>query len=174
MSSQDRRVVSVIGWALIAPFALVSFVILSGLLYFAYCELSKAYWDSRVAELCEKDGGVTVFERVELTQEEYIRNGGKNGFIAAPSEKSPISYKRDYFSKSETIFINKNPIVRRSESTIYRRLDMKELGKIVIYGRSGGDFPLLPGVGTSFSCFKLSHIKMDIERQIFSFNGDEK
>ncbi|MBK9667618.1 MAG: hypothetical protein IPO61_18090 [Gammaproteobacteria bacterium] len=51
-----------IKWILLLP------LILAGL-GIAYCEANKAYWDHRVRELCKKDGGVTVFERVLLMRE---------------------------------------------------------------------------------------------------------
>ncbi|MBK8306680.1 MAG: hypothetical protein IPL00_06020 [Gammaproteobacteria bacterium] len=47
-----------IKWILLLP------LILAGL-GIAYCEANKAYWDHRVRELCKKDGGVTVFERID-------------------------------------------------------------------------------------------------------------
>jgi hypothetical protein len=39
-------------------------------------EFNKAYWDHKVRELCEKDGGVTVYEAIELSPEEFKRRGG--------------------------------------------------------------------------------------------------
>jgi hypothetical protein len=43
-----------------------------------------------VKEWCEKDGGVTVYEKLELTKEEYQRNSGKNGFMRVLSENSSL------------------------------------------------------------------------------------
>lgn len=38
--------------------------------------LNKAYWDARVKALCEMEGGITVYETVRLSEEEYLRYGG--------------------------------------------------------------------------------------------------
>ena len=35
---------------------------------------SQVYWDAKVKELCEKDGGITVYKKLKY-QEKTIRNG---------------------------------------------------------------------------------------------------
>lgn len=64
------RTQKIINWIIAAPFLLLGAALVVALLYLVYCEANKAYWDSKVRELCEKDGGVTVFEKVELAQGE--------------------------------------------------------------------------------------------------------
>ncbi|MFZ1834958.1 MAG: hypothetical protein WAU27_19245, partial [Pseudomonadales bacterium] len=58
-----------IKWILLLP------LILAGL-GIAYCEANKAYWDHRVRELCKKDGGVTVFERIDLLPNALGKSSG--------------------------------------------------------------------------------------------------
>ena len=136
---------------------------------------SQVYWDHKVKELCEKDGGVTVYEKVELTREEYERNDGKNGGIRVPSEKSPLAGKYDFSSKTINSDINaSNPHVWRTEGVIYRKSDGKELGKMVTYSRRGGDISTGIAESSHFGCGDIKTIKLDVENQIFTVEGEEK
>ena len=130
------------GFGFIKVLASISLVLISLLiLAFAYTELNKAYWDYRVKELCEKAGGVTVYETVELTQEEYMRNNGKNGFISVPSEKSNNNQKFDFFQKRNRTTLKKSdPAVWKTKTLIYRKSNESILGKIVTFTRRGGGF----------------------------------
>jgi hypothetical protein len=142
------------------------------LLAFLGTELNKAYWDSKVKALCEKGGGVTVFERVELSKKEFENLGGnKHGQIHIPSaqiakddypfySELSISYIRDGYLK-----------VYKNEGRIFRRHDKKLLGLMVDYGRSGGDFPtgFHP---SSFGCIDLVDFKLDVEKQVFVIKGE--
>lgn len=133
---------------------------------------SQVYWDHKVKELCEKDGGVTVYEKVELTKEEYERNDGKNGVIRVMPEDTSLS-KHDYAWRSiDTVLHESNPEVWRTEYTTYRKSDKKELGKWVTYSRRGGDMPTGISHPSSFSCGDISGFKSDVIEQIFSVKGD--
>jgi len=154
-----------IAWILLSPPILI-------VLGFAYCEANKAYWDHQVRKLCEKDGGVTVFEHVELTPEEYRENDGEHGVINVPPEKSQDAEKYSYLTRdSETVLRNRNPSIQRFEFLIYRKSDGKELGKYVSYARSGGDFPTGFAEGSSFSCADFLPPNPSSIRQIFSVKG---
>jgi len=136
----------------------------------------QAYWDAKVKEMCEKDGGVTVYERVEITGDEYKQFGGAEGTIPVPDERLS---KRDipYFSKLSVKEINTEyPRVTRRETEIVRRADGKVLGKVVIYARVGGDFPTGITHATYFSCQDVPGIRLDVEKQIFAItaNGETK
>lgn len=142
------------------------------ILAFAYTELNKAYWDYRVKELCEKDGGVTVYETVELTQEEYMRNKGKNGFISVPSEKSNNNQKFDFFQKRNRTMLKKSdPAVWKTKTLIYRKSNESILGKIVTFTRRGG---LPTGIthSSSFTCRDIDGFETDGIKKIFIFKGD--
>ncbi|KKK63765.1 hypothetical protein LCGC14_2990990, partial [marine sediment metagenome] len=137
-------------------------------LVFAYTELNKAYWDYRVKGLCEKDGGVTVFETVELTKEEYEMYGGIKGVIPVPSETASYAAKHEYLSSYKKQLIrDSNPSIYRWVGTVYRVSDKKTLGKVVGYHRGGGDFPTIISHPTGFDC-KDINIKLDVDQQIFS------
>lgn len=146
------------------PLVLIGLVVL----VFVYTELNKAYWDYRVKELCEEDGGVTVFETVELTKEEYEMYGGIKNVIPVPSETALYADKYAYLSRFKKQLIReKNPSVYRWVGSVYRVSDKKVLGKVVSYHRGGGDFPTIISHSTGFDC-KDINIKLDVEQQIFS------
>jgi len=107
------------------------------LLAIGFFEGRKAYWDYRVKEMCEKDGGGKVYERVPLPQK-YV---DADGFIRIPSRGKAGS--NDLFSYSvETRKIKEgNLSVYRYHITVVRHTDSVILGESVVYGRSGGDFP---------------------------------
>ncbi|MEZ5524415.1 MAG: hypothetical protein R3E62_05540 [Pseudomonadales bacterium] len=136
------------------------------LLAFLGTELNKAYWDSKVRAMCEKDGGVTVFEVVHLTKEQYEKNDGYKGVITVASE-STSNPNHDFYWKSTEVIIKKTtPQVVRSEYVTYRKTDEKALGKWVTYSRRGGDLP----VGfhpSSFSCRQVSSFQTSTAREIF-------
>jgi hypothetical protein len=141
------------------------------ILAYIYAELKKAYWDQQVKELCEKDGGVTVYQHVHVTPDEYESYGGGYGAITVPPNNSSIGARYPYVSKSEEQVIHqKNPQVYRRIGTIYRRADEKILGTVVFYVRDGGDFAFFRTPG--YSCRDLG-IKHDVENQIFIVPGEK-
>src|SRR5690349_14521099 len=91
-----------------------------------YAPTAKSYWDERVKELCAKDGGVTVYQKVHISQADIDRHvlpmtaEGRLGFarkeLAHPD--API-----YSLDKVTTLKEGNPTVRRIESVIVRRSD---------------------------------------------------
>ena len=107
----------------------------------------KMYWDAKVREWCAKDGGVKVFETVELTPD-LIDWAGR---IHIPYKKNTKPSDKYYMETEQFYFRVKDPIVYRRVARIIRRNDKKILGKKITYHRGGGD---LPGFWypSSFSC----------------------
>lgn len=133
------------------------------------CEANKAYWDYKVARWCKEDGGVTVYHKVELTQEEYEKNGGKYGSIPVRSKDISRENEEYAYTNKTKIIHEANPEVRRSEDTIYRKSDGKILGMLVHYSRRDGDFPT--GFHPShFSCLDI--LKNNTLSEIFSIKGN--
>jgi len=133
---------------------------------------SQMYWDHKVKELCEKDGGVTVYEHIQLTKAEYDRNDGKNGIIEVMSEDTSLS-KHEYAWRSITTEINhSNPEVRRTEYITYRKSDKKELGKWITYSRRGGDIPNGISADSHFGCKDVPGFQSNAIEQIFSIKGE--
>ncbi len=109
----------------------------------------KMYWDSKVRDLCAKDGGITVYETVELPAEMFNKWGQPNFYRPTQDENA---LGNDYIFVSEkTIYRMADPHVSRRIYKIFRKTDNKLLGKSIVYGRGGGDFPG-PSYGSSFRC----------------------
>lgn len=111
----------------------------------------QAHWDAKLKEMCELDGGITVFERVTLTEEQYRRFGGRAGGISLPSQRSaPPGYP--FATRTTEVVLNeRDPKVYKAETDYLRLTDGKVLAKLVRYWRVGGDFPTF-GHPSSYSC----------------------
>jgi hypothetical protein len=103
----------------------------------------QSYWDARVKELCEKDAGVTVHERVALSPPEYKLLRGVGGHIALPSRQSAGADAPYYLEAQEEVIRSGEPTVTRRETRIIRKVDVKVLSRWITYGRTGGDVPSL-------------------------------
>ena len=98
-----------------------------------------------------------------------------NGVIFIPSDSVPEASKYDYLSKTHIKYINEmNPTVIRIEYIVYRKIDGKVLGKLVSYGRVGGDMPTGIGHDSSFSCSQITGVDTDLEKKIFSIEGVQR
>ena len=120
--------------------------------------------------MCEKDGGVTVFERVTLSRDEYTRLGGSAGVIPVYAHSSAHP-DEPYFTETKTEYMREsNPEIRRDEVVFKRRSDDAALGRFVYYARVGGDFPTLAHP-SSEGC---TQTKPGISAQIFQIEGSTK
>ena len=157
-----------IGWVIAIPLTLILLLIVVAGFY----EGRKAYWDHQVTKMCEKDGGVTVFETVTLTKEQYFKNDGYKGMIAIFPESTSKPHHEFYKKQVDTIIKKSTPRVVRSEYTTYRKTDNKKLGKWVTYSRRGGDFPtgFHP---SSFGCTDITDFKTSVAKEIFSFEMEK-
>lgn len=137
----------------------------------------QAYWDARVKEMCEKDGGVTVYERVRISRAQIARRvlpmtaDGRLSFTVKEHAhpEAPI-----YAVEQITYLSEKNPRVRRTESVIVRRSDEAVVGKWVVYARAGGDLPTGASEGTSFICPDLQKMTSDLHEKLFLIEGELK
>lgn len=137
----------------------------------------QSYWDEKVKEMCEKDGGVTVFERVRISKAEISRHvlpmtaDGRLGFTtkALAHPDAPI-----YAVERTTHIRDGNPRVQRVESEIVRRADQVVVAKWVIYARAGGDFPTGLSDGTNFICPDLQKMTSDLHEKLFMIEGESK
>lgn len=121
----------------------------------------KMYWDAKVRELCAVDGGVRVYETVELPEEMF----DKYGVVKIPLKKD-AKLKDKYFYESNIYFYQKgSPEIWRLHYQIFRRMDNKQLGEAISYARRGGDIPG-PWHESSFSCPGQSDIS-DLKKQVF-------
>lgn len=142
MKSKQPRYPRTHGSTLFTTIFLIPILLIgSALAYFGFCEARKAYWDHQVKLMCEKDGGVKVYEQMQISQEEYKRLGGQQGDIPIYS-KSSAAPSDPFFTEEMTVYLRRSdPEVRRSETIYKRRSNNSILGRYVYYARIGGDFP---------------------------------
>ena len=140
-------------------------------LYFFYCEANKAYWDYRVKEMCLKDGGVKVFEKVDLTKEQYVNLKDFQGSIRAPNEKFARPDDVLVSSSSRAILHAGYPTVDRIETKIFLKSNMRVLGHEISYARIGGDMPTGISHPSTFSCGDLEGFIVNINKLIYSVKG---
>lgn len=127
----------------------------------------KIYWDAKVRELCAIDGGVKVYETVELTAD-LLDHFGR---ISIP-DKSEVAQSDKYFYELNIDFLrNNDPKIMRSHFVLIRRSDNKVLGESIRYGRGGGDL-VGPWESTTYDCPPISKEVVGLELQVF-IEGDK-
>lgn len=118
---------------------------------FAIFEGRKAYWDYRVREMCEKDGGVQINEIVEVNTGAYEFLKNNFGQIDIPKSGDPRSAGSIVVHSYKDSYIRQNdPEIRRSELTVFRVSNGNVVATSTTYSRVGGD--LLALHPSHFSC----------------------
>jgi len=132
----------------------------------------QAYWDAQVREMCERDGGVTIYEKLSISRSDVDLLGRVGETIGIPA-KELANPKAPVYEEIKITYIKKgNPQVTRSEMNVVRRSDRLVIARAVIYARSGGDFPS-PSHPSSFSCPDMKVIRSDLQ-QLFVVQGEKK
>ena len=135
-------------------------------LLFSGCSPTHPDWDAKVKELCQRDGGVTVFERVRLSRDEARHVTGPAGGLVVP-RKDAATAGRPYVSERKRVVLNEgNPAVYRSETVIVRTSDGKVLSRLVHYARVAR-----VGFDSGYSC-RDAGIAADLEQQTFEILGE--
>ncbi|HNP26517.1 MAG TPA: hypothetical protein PKM20_07235 [Nitrosomonas sp.] len=93
--------------------------------------------DAEVRRLCEKDGGITVYETVKLPVERFE----KDGSIRIPARSLAKPDDEHYLIGSTSYLKKGHPELVRYHTQVFRRSDEKLLGEIINYSRRGGDIP---------------------------------
>ena len=121
-------------------------IVLASALLVTGCE--KTRLDAQVKELCAKDGGIKVYERVQLPRSEFDEHGQVSFYRASPNSKLASSY---ILVKDEQVYKAGNPRMWRTYFAVKRIHDRKVLGESVGYTRFGDGFegPFHP---SAFSC----------------------
>lgn len=123
----------------------------------------QAYWDAQVKEMCEKDGGVRIFELLHISEADIEFLGRVDGRIAVPAKrvahpKSPV------FAENKITYIRQsNPAVWRSEWVVRRRVDLVIVARWTSYVRVGGDVPS-DAHPSSFSCPNPETITSNLQK----------
>ena len=138
-----------IGWLLMIPASIVVLLILA----VGFYEGRKAYWDSKVRGMCEKDGGVIIFERVSISKKELDGMLRVSGSVISLKMKDLATIEDAVYLESREINIREaNPRVRRTEWSAVRQVDKKIVAQWNSYGRIGGDIPTGLAHDSSFRC----------------------
>lgn len=131
-------------------------------------------YDAEVDRLCAIDGGMKIYESVQLPPERF----DKYGDLIAVNSKS--FYASDRYGPDFKIIEEKNylkggdgksgAVMARVSIKIFRTKDDKLLGSWLSYYRRGGDLPIAPGEGaTARWCTGLgSESSVEFNRKIFT------
>ncbi len=141
---------------------------------FLFTVLNKAFWDSRIRHLCATDGGVTVFETVDLKDPAYRRIPiASNGrpLIPLASDMAP---EDPLYRSSISVYEQKfgGISIERSELSIVRKIDGKTVSQRVTFIRRDGDFTTLGSPGSGFSCEDISGLPLELLDQTFNLQGE--
>ena len=101
----------------------------------------QSYWDAQVREMCERDGGVQIIERVLVSKDQLNEMKKIGPYISIPSRLNVTDQDILFWDEAITIFYEANPKVWRSEQLVTRRDDGKVVARVVRYSRVGGDIP---------------------------------
>ncbi len=135
-----------------------------------YVPGQQSYWDARVREMCEKDGGVTIFESIGVSAAQATTLPRIGPYISIPPRKSVKSDALAFWDESVTVFHDGNPRVWRSEQVIRRHSDEKIIARAVRYIRVGGDLPS-PAHSSGFTCPDENELLAQREK-VFVINGE--
>ncbi len=116
--------------------------------------------DAKVRELCEKDGGITVYETVKLPADRF----DKYGQVWVPYKETSDTEIEFFFETSTNYLKKRGPEIYQIHTKLFRRSDRKLLGEIITYSRRGGDLPG-PWHPSSFRCPMKT--EADLKKQIF-------
>ncbi|SER25823.1 hypothetical protein SAMN05421690_10154 [Nitrosomonas sp. Nm51] len=117
--------------------------------------------DAEVRRLCEKDGGIRVYETVTLPVERF----NKYGQILVPAKRLAKPEDKFYYESFQNYFRKGNPDIYQLHTKVYRKTDSKLLGESISYVRRGGDMPG-PWHPSSFSCPEEAGLN-NLNKQIF-------
>jgi hypothetical protein len=120
---------------------------LAGLAMFGLAGCERWELDRQMEELCRKDGGVKVYEKVVLPVSEFSNTGQPLARYALVAKSDADYLGPDYrYVQQRVILVGKGADIEKGEgqlsrwySAIYRRSDGRLLGESVSYGRGGGD-----------------------------------
>jgi hypothetical protein len=142
------------------------------LLAIGFYEGRKAYWDSKVREMCAKDGGVSIVEKISISMEERNNLPQVNGIVAVTTKSLSDPRSPAFLTISETTIKSGDPSVLRYEQVVMRRTDNSAIAKAIFYVRSGGDIPS-HAFPSSYYCPSLKEIGLDISK-VFKIEESKK
>lgn len=111
--------------------------------------------DNMVRKLCAKDGGVRIFKKISVDEEEYrkIFNRKSEQYITFKEYSNPKS--KYYIVDNSTYIKNGYLKIVKTEYDLIKRQNGLILAKSIFYSRRGGD-PIGPWERTYFTCPKAN------------------
>ncbi len=130
----------------------ITLAFLAGLASCPYSQWQIDQADKLVDQLCEKDAGIYIYERVEAPAS-YFKVKGE--LPQTPREQNPPDLSHPYVTRQSApeYFLKGNPAVVRTQVLIVRQSDQKILSRQVGYSRYGGE----PALLQSFSPLVSQH-----------------
>ncbi|WP_154716609.1 hypothetical protein [Sterolibacterium denitrificans] len=127
----------------------LAFFVFAGLALVSLTGCEKYQLDAEARRLCAIDGGIKVYETVELPPEKFNEWGQPNFYRPDQGENA---LGVDYVFKKKVIYYRQgNPEMWKTHIQVIRRIDEKTLGVSTSYSRRGGDLPG-PAHDSSFGC----------------------
>ncbi len=137
--------------------------------WFLWIAIGRNMWlDHQVRDMCAKDGGVKVYETVELTPD-LLDWAGR---IWIPFREEAKKTDKYYMEMEKYYFLKGNPRVMRSTYRIIRKIDGKILGKSIFYSRGGGGLSG-PWHTSRFTCPDPAGESPGLSTLIFRGEGNE-
>lgn len=120
----------------------ITLALLAGLASCPYSQWQIDKADKLVDQLCEKDAGIYIYERVEAPAN-YFKVPGE--LPQTPLEQNPPDLSQPFVFRqvAPQYLLMGNPAVVRTEVLIVRQSDQKVLSRKVGYSRYGGEPALL-------------------------------
>ncbi|MDR1275004.1 MAG: hypothetical protein LBL72_01225 [Candidatus Accumulibacter sp.] len=107
------------------------------------------YYDAKIDRLCAVDGGIKVYETVKLPEDQFDKWGDLK-FYDQRRHESALG--PEYIFRSTNSYFRKgSPRMRQDHVQIFRKQDMRLLGEVITYVRSGGDHPFT-WIGSAYRC----------------------
>jgi len=142
-------------------------------LMYLRAENVKAEWDRQIREWCETEGGITVFEQIDVSKQQYPDLVITPRGVSIPSRMSANTDDPFFYSNRTEILSNDQALIRRHTNEIVRSIDSKVLGRRVSFSRVGGDFyPFGFGTESSFSCSRVDGFNSDLNRAVFNLTAN--
>jgi hypothetical protein len=114
--------------------------------------------------MCEKDGGVRIFEKVIVSEGDLAALGAVGGVIGVPVKEAAHPNAPVYAVLKRTHLGGEGNVrIGRTQSYITRRMDGAVVATWVAYSRHGGDIPLGLTDGTSLHCPDVKKISADLQ-----------
>lgn len=132
----------------------------------------QSYWDAQVREMCAKDGGVTVYRQIKLSEAQATALPKIGAYYSIPPRNTAKSDAFAFWDETVTILNEANPRVWRSEQIIRQRADEEIVARVIRYIRVGGDIPSIAHA-SSINCPDEIHLLAQREK-IFLIQGEKK